>query len=136
MLHYLSICVEYEDCQNSFPYTDFSCKAEKDVVKWWKENLWGLKLIECGHLLIDRDCGKAYLLGYDMKLTPNEYTILVSIVKEGSLSEGELSELLGKSGKGNRVSVHICSINRKAKNIGGRYLVIHDDDGYSINELM
>ena len=93
-------------------------------------------MIECGHLIIDRERGRAYLLGYDMKLTPSEYTILVSIVKQGSLSSEELCDLLGKAGRSNKVSVHVCSINKKAKNIGGRYLVLHDEDGYCINELM
>ncbi len=90
-----------------------------------------------GHLLIDEERGKAYLLGYDMCLTPTEYKVLCEIARGGKMSLDLLMELceLKKSGRGN-IPVHVCAINKKAQNIAGRKLVLYGEHNYYINEFM
>ena len=89
------------------------------------------------YLRIDEDEKRAYLLGYDMCLTPTEFNILCAVAFEGGLG---IDVIIGKCGlsdnvRGN-VSVHVCGINRKAEKIGKRKLILYKDSKYYINEFM
>ena len=87
--------------------------------------------------MINDEKKKAYLLGYDMCLTPTEYKVLCGIISEGRISIDGLMALcsIKKRGRGN-ISVHVCSINRKAQNIAERKLILYENYNYYINEFM
>ncbi len=73
----------------------------------------------------------AFLLGYKLCLTRTEYLILSALVSsEAPLSKNELEntcfEELG-TGR-STIAVHIFNINKKAKSISGRRLVVTDKD--------
>ena len=89
-----------------------------------------------GHIIIDESMGTVYFLGYLMALTPTEYSILKAVIEQGHLSTDRLCELCEISGTRNNVAVHICKINEKAEDIGGRKLILYKDFGYYINEFM
>ena len=89
------------------------------------------------HLSIGDDRNDVYYLGYNLKLTPSEYKIVLAIAKGVSVSADALLEEIGVASckKGN-VSVHICSINRKARLIGERQLIIFENSKYRFNDNM
>ena len=89
------------------------------------------------YLTIGEDKNNVYYLGYNLKLSPCEYRILALIGEYGRVPVDDLAAKLGLpcEKKGN-VSVHICSINRKAKIIGGRKLVLCENSEYYFNEYM
>jgi DNA-binding MarR family transcriptional regulator len=94
-------------------------------------------MIKIRHLWLDDTEEKAYLMRYDIKLSPTEYRILRSIALCNGISTDTIIEQckLGSVARGN-VAVHICSINRKAESISERKLVNYGDHRYTINQLM
>lgn len=89
-----------------------------------------------GHIIIDELTGTVNFLGYELSLTPTEYRILKAVIEKRHIGTDELCELCGISGRKNNVAVHICKINEKTEDIGGRKLILYKDFGYYINEFM
>lgn len=94
-------------------------------------------MLKIKYLNIGEDKNEVYYLGYNLKLSPCEYKMIVSIAEHERVSIDQLVADLGLScdQKGN-VPVHICSINRKAEIIGGRKLILCESSEYSFNEYM
>ena len=84
-------------------------------------------------LIIDED---VRLLGFPLALTPTELKLLRSIVQNDRMSIDALSMLLHNGVSRGNVAVHINAINRKAKCISARKLVIFSHGAYEINEFM
>ena len=79
----------------------------------------------------------AYLLGYELALTPSERTILLAVA-DGGKTASELHSLtlrLRRTAVGTVVT-HICAINKKARDIGGRRLILCRNGKYILNEFM
>ncbi len=82
----------------------------------------------------------AFLLGYKLVLTNTEYLIL-SVVSssESPISRSEIENACFENlGTGRTtVAVHISNINKKARRISGRRLVVTDKKGdYMISETI
>ena len=78
-------------------------------------------------------------LGYPLLLTPTEYRILRCIAESeerGIAAEALLMLLRGAKKSTATVAVHICTINRKAYEIGQRRLILSDAGKYYLNECM
>ncbi len=85
-------------------------------------------------LTVDRN--ETFLLGYRLKLSSTEQKLLYEIAQGGRSGVEDLLPLLNAGvGRGN-VAVHINSINKKAENISGRKLIIHEDSQYKLNPFM
>ncbi len=76
------------------------------------------------------------LLGFPLDLTRTEEKLLRAIAENGKMSIDALSTLLHEGVSRGNVAVHINAINRKAKRISSRKLVIFSCGAYEINELM
>jgi hypothetical protein len=76
------------------------------------------------------------LLGFPLDLTPSESILLRAIAENEKMSVDELSLLLRDGVSRGNVAVHINAINRKAKDISSRKLVIFSHGSYEINEFM
>ncbi len=91
-----------------------------------------------GDCYIDTDSSNVYYLGYNLNLSGNEFKIFCSIAynsPEYISAEKILRECFPNKYKtpGN-VAVHVCNINRKARVIGGRGLIISKyKSGYRLN---
>ncbi len=75
----------------------------------------------------DTQNSRVIYLGYDMKLSGKEYIIFSYIYQsEGFVSAKEIIENCypDKKPKISDIAAHICHINKKAHNIGGRVLII------------
>ena len=75
----------------------------------------------------DTQNSRVIYLGYDMKLSRTEYMIFSCIYQsEDFVSANEIIEKCydEKKPKVSDIAAHICHINKKAHNIGGRALVI------------
>ena len=92
-------------------------------------------LFEYKYLTIDNE--RVFLLGYEMRLTPNEKRIIAFVADGGATSSDLLAGIrhLRAVGIGN-IAVHISSINKKAKAIGGRRLIVSKNKKYILNEFM
>ncbi len=90
-----------------------------------------------GFLFVDDKTRSIRYLGYKLKLTPTEYRILRTIIMSEGVSAEDIAENCGLlEKKRNNISVHICSINRKAETIGKRRLILFEKQMYHINEFM
>ena len=85
-------------------------------------------------LSLDRD--EIFLLGYRLKLSPTEEKLLRAIAEGGKSDLANLVSLLPTDVGSGNVAVHINSINRKAKRISDRRLIICRSGQYKINEFM
>ena len=83
--------------------------------------------------IIDKD---VYLIGYKLKLSPTERTLLCEIALKKGASIEELHHLLTEGVNPGNIAVHINSINKKANNISGRKLVLFENGKYIINPYM
>ena len=77
-----------------------------------------------------------FLLGYRLKLSPTEEKLLKEVANGGRCGVADLGKLLSDGVSHGNVAVHINSINRKAKKISSRKLVIYEKGNYKINDLM
>ena len=77
-----------------------------------------------------------FLLGYPLKLSPTEEKLLKEVANGGKCDVSSLAKLLSDGVSSGNVAVHINAINRKAKKISGRKLIVHENGSYKINELM
>ena len=79
---------------------------------------------------------EAYLIGYKLKLTPTEHSILFEIADKKGASIDELLNLLSEGVSRGNIAVHINSINKKADSISGRRLVLFENNKYILNPYM
>lgn len=79
---------------------------------------------------------EVYLIGYKLKLSPTERTLLCAITESKSASIEELLPLLSDGVSRGNIAVHINSINKKAENISGRKLILFDNGKYILNPYM
>ena len=77
-----------------------------------------------------------YLLGKELKLTPTEYSLLYAVATQENPSPGELLGMLRDNAKLENVYSHINAINKKAKAISQRKLIVFGQHKYSINPYM
>lgn len=91
-------------------------------------------MINVNFLRIDES--DVYLIGYKLKLSPTEKTILESIAKNDGASIEDLLPLLSDGVSRGNIAVHINSINKKADGISARKLVLFEDGRYIINPYM
>lgn len=84
-----------------------------------------------GFLSIEED--RAYLIGYELKLSPSERSFLIEIANKNGATIDELLSLLPKDVSRGNVAVRVNSINKKAADISGRKLVLFENDEYIIN---
>lgn len=82
------------------------------------------------------DDNEVFLIGYKLKLSPTERTLLCEIANNKSASIEELLPLLSNGVSRGNIAVHINSINKKATNISGRKLILFEDGKYVINPYM
>ena len=80
----------------------------------------------------------ARLLGYPLRLTKNEYKILLLLLCEKRIfSADEILDLafpFSENASKNQLAVHVCNINKKATLISGRRLIINPHkNGYTLN---
>ena len=87
------------------------------------------------HLTIED--GRVIFLGYELRLTPNERKILSAVANGGATSTELLASIthLRRVGLSN-VAAHISAINKKAKEIGSRRLIVNKKGKYILNEFM
>lgn len=94
------------------------------------------------HLHINEAEGYAVLLGYKMPLTASEFKILFILTphiieyKEGMSTSDLMTSFSDKDIRNSNITVHICSINKKAKEIGGRRLITFTNGKYFLNDCM
>ena len=93
-------------------------------------------------LHIDNNSGRAFYLGYELKLSAKEFTVLSTIACGGGEvidTEHLYRVLFSESGNKSikNVAVYVCNINRKARIIGGRTRIeFSRSDGYRISESL
>jgi len=91
-------------------------------------------------LLIDREAETVIYLGYPLMLTKREFTVLNLIIdhKEGISSQELLTAISPKKNIGiGNIAVQVFNINKKAKKIGGRNIIIERrSDGYMLTQYM
>ena len=89
-------------------------------------------------LFLNHETKEAIYLGYDMGLTASEFRLLFALYEsKRTCTAEELLALLSCKkplARGN-VAVHVCNINKKARWIGGRNLILGEDhQGYRLTE--
>lgn len=92
-------------------------------------------------LAINKENNSVLYLGYTLALSPTEFSVLCAIAEsERPLRRSELLRVLPSKNEAltsGNVSVHVSNINRKAKIIGGRTLILHSRSlGYSLSEFL
>lgn len=86
-------------------------------------------------LKIGKDRESVYFLGYKLGLTPIEYRIIAAVDECERIGTASLMEKLGmREQQCGNVAVHICTINKKVRAIGGRKLILYADGKYYFNE--
>lgn len=92
--------------------------------------------MENDFLIIDRENEAVVYLGYPLKLTKREFTVLNLIIdhKEGISSQELLTAISPKENIGiGNIAVQVFNINKKARKIGGRNIIIERRaDGYML----
>ena len=98
----------------------------------------GDAMYEYKHFIIDEQTGKAYLLGYHLELTKNEYGILCLLCRrcDGVTVDEIVCINPEREIARGSVKVHICNINKKAYRISKRKLILFDGGKYRLNEFM
>ena len=79
---------------------------------------------------------ECFLIGYKLKLSPTERSILFEIASKESATIDELLPLLSDGVSRGNIAVHINSINKKANAVSGRRLVLFDGERYILNPNM
>ena len=82
------------------------------------------------------DSQEVFLLGYPLRLSKTEHKLLDIIARGGRCGVDDLAELLPQGVSKGNVAVHINAINKKARAISGRKLIIYEDQSYKINPFM
>ena len=85
-------------------------------------------------LTIERDA--IFLLGYELKLSPTERKLLCCVAEGGRSDVDTMAKNLCNDVSRGNVAVHISAINRKAKKLSGRKLIIYENGQYAINPFM
>lgn len=82
-------------------------------------------------LLLDTDRNLTLLFGYRLALSPAETALVKALLTEGSAGVRTVAGIPARS-----LPVHVCSVNRKATEIGGRRLIAYRDGAYRLNPMM
>ena len=77
-----------------------------------------------------------FLLGYRLSLSSSEEKILRAVAEGGKSGAKDLASLLPQGVSEGNIAVHISSINKKAKRLSQRRLIICEGGRYKINPLM
>ena len=92
-----------------------------------------MKIIE-----IDLEKREVLYLGYELKLTKTEFDVLYAISRQKSpqRSKDLFNEVYeNKDITLGNIAVYVCRINKKAKEIGGRVLILSSrGGGYRLNQ--
>lgn len=90
------------------------------------------------YLSIDEESSEVYYLGYRLVLTKSELSILCAIIKcESGIEPKNFCDIAAlRRGSEKTMKTHICNINKKALEIGGRKLIVNDSGRYRLNEFM
>ena len=76
------------------------------------------------YLKIDRENKKVRFMGYEMKLTKSEYAVFMALFDGEYVNKNDIINAVGDDAQAvSGIPVHICSINRKAKEICGSEIV-------------
>lgn len=76
------------------------------------------------YLKLDKANRTVRLMGYELKLTRGEYSVLLAILEGGSVSKDDIFSAVSYDVQASSsIPVHICSINRKARVICGGEIV-------------
>ncbi len=111
-------------------FEPFSASGFIDVLKSFIDNE---NTFRCIKLSVDRK--ESLLCGYPLSLTPSEHRLLALLVRypENVFSPSDISTLTFLRNEAS-VSVHVCTINKKAAIISGRPLILSKYGlGYYIN---
>lgn len=90
------------------------------------------------YLSINEESSEVYYLGYRLVLTKSEINILCAIIKcESGIESKDFCDIAAaRHGSEKTMKTHICNINKKALEIGGRKLIVNDNGRYRLNEYM
>ena len=90
------------------------------------------------YLSVDDEAQEVYYLGYPLDLTKRELLILCAILKkEAGIEKNEFCDIVAsRRGSEKTLKTHICNINKKAEEIGGRKLILNEGGRYRLNEFM
>ena len=89
------------------------------------------------NLEINHEFRKVKYLGYDLRLTPDEFTLITAISKGlGTADDKEILALISPDReiiRGN-LAVHVHNINKKAMAVGGRRIIVKRKQRYIFAE--
>lgn len=91
------------------------------------------------YLSINKDRREIRYLGYILPLSVGEYKVLEAIIDLGVADKNEIKSHVPNCLKLSKasVSVHVCSINKKALALDGRKLVLWNKGvGYKLNKII
>ena len=70
------------------------------------------------YLKIDKANRTVRIMGYELKFTRGEYSVLLAILEGGEVSKNDIFSMVSNDVQApSSIPVHICSINRKARDI-------------------
>lgn len=98
-----------------------------------------LEVYSYRHLFTGCTKDQVFYLGYPLELTESEFAILRLLTRlGGDAMRGEvISRICSSRGDSDSAALHICSINKKARAVGGRSLIKNDlKKGYFLNKEM
>ncbi len=72
-----------------------------------------------------------FLLGYPLRLSPEEAKLLRRIKKNRTLGIR-----IGTKASANALAVRVCGINKKAMRVSGRKLIVFIDGAYRLNPYL
>ena len=76
------------------------------------------------YLRIDAKKKKIRFMGYELKLTRSEYSVFIAVLGSEYVSNNDIIRAVGDDVSSTlSIPVHICSINRKAKELCGCEIV-------------
>lgn len=76
------------------------------------------------YLKIDTKNRKIRFMGYELKLTKGEYSVFLTVLNGEYVSKNDIFQVVGDDVQSpSSIPVHICSINRKAKELCGSEIV-------------
>ncbi|MBQ9085918.1 MAG: hypothetical protein IJY47_01890 [Clostridia bacterium] len=77
-----------------------------------------------------------YLLGYPLRLSPTESSVVHKLLESPSLSPEDLRQLPTKTISRQCLAVHVHAINEKASAISGRKLILSVEGSYLLSPRM
>ncbi len=81
--------------------------------------------------LLPTEMQEFLLLGYPLRLSPDEAEIVRALQKHRTLRSHR-----GANSSQNTLAVRVCRINKKAMRISGRKLIVFTDGAYRLNPYL